>query len=77
MKTIIKNIIYFGISGNFFILYDKFRFFDVKLQIISLSAGANKLSKIQERAEEYAALIIEELDPDNLGYIEVHIFFTT
>ncbi|EXB50753.1 hypothetical protein L484_000909 [Morus notabilis] len=39
-------------------------------EIISLSAGANKLSKIQERAEEYAALIMEELDPDNLGYIE-------
>ena len=45
------------------------------MQIISLSAGANKLSKIQESAEEYAALIIEELDPDNLGYIEVHIVF--
>ena len=44
------------------------------MQIISLSAGANKLSKIQERAEEYAALIMEELDPDNLGYIEVQSF---
>lgn len=43
------------------------------LQIIALSASANKLSKIQDRAEEYAALIIEELDPDNLGYIEVYI----
>lgn len=41
-------------------------------QIITLSAGANKLSKIQERAEEYAALIMEELDPRNLGYIEVN-----
>lgn len=41
------------------------------LQIIALSASANKLSKIQESAEEYAALIMEELDPDNLGYIEV------
>ncbi|EXC05644.1 Respiratory burst oxidase-like protein B [Morus notabilis] len=41
-------------------------------EIISLSAGANKLSKIQERAEEYAALIMEELDPDNLGYIELY-----
>lgn len=42
------------------------------LQIIDLSASANnKLSKIQEHAEEYAALIMEELDPDNLGYIEV------
>lgn len=40
-------------------------------QIIALSAGANKLSKIQERAEEYAALIMEELDPKNVGYIEV------
>lgn len=43
------------------------------LQIIALSASANKLSKIQDRAEEYAALIIEELDPDNVGYIEVYI----
>lgn len=40
-------------------------------QIIALSASANKLSKIQDEAEEYAALIMEELDPDNLGYIEV------
>lgn len=45
--------------------------FDIILQIIALSASANKLSKIQERVEEYAALIMEELDPHNLGYIEV------
>ncbi|KDP23484.1 hypothetical protein JCGZ_23317 [Jatropha curcas] len=42
------------------------------LEIIALSASANKLSKIQDRAEEYAALIMEELDPDNLGYIELY-----
>ncbi|KAK4595774.1 hypothetical protein RGQ29_014033 [Quercus rubra] len=40
-------------------------------EIIALSASANKLSNIQDHAEEYAALIIEELDPDNLGYIEL------
>ncbi|KAL5979967.1 hypothetical protein ACLOJK_039079 [Asimina triloba] len=40
-------------------------------EIITLSASANRLSKIQEQAEEYAALIMEELDPDNLGYIEL------
>ncbi|XWS60165.1 hypothetical protein CRYUN_Cryun07bG0011800 [Craigia yunnanensis] len=38
-------------------------------QIISLSAFANKLSNIQKQVEEYAALIMEELDPDHLGYI--------
>ncbi|KAL6955336.1 NAD(P)H oxidase (H2O2-forming) [Sarracenia purpurea var. burkii] len=38
-------------------------------EIISLSASANKLSNIQKQADEYAALIMEELDPDNLGYI--------
>ncbi|CAA6663434.1 unnamed protein product [Spirodela intermedia] len=43
---------------------------DVK-EIISLSASANKLSKIKDRADEYTALIMEELDPDNLGYIEL------
>ncbi|XP_022146042.1 respiratory burst oxidase homolog protein B [Momordica charantia] len=41
-------------------------------EIIALSASANKLSKIQDDAEEYAALIMEELDPDNLGYIELY-----
>ncbi|GMI75678.1 ROOT HAIR DEFECTIVE 2, RESPIRATORY BURST OXIDASE HOMOLOG C [Hibiscus trionum] len=40
--------------------------------IISLSASANKLSNIQKQAEEYAALIMEELDPDNLGYIMIN-----
>ena len=36
-----------------------------------LSASANKLSKLKEQAEEYASLIMEELDPENFGYIEV------
>ncbi|XP_008800853.2 respiratory burst oxidase homolog protein B-like [Phoenix dactylifera] len=40
-------------------------------EIISLSASANKLSKIQERADEYTALIMEELDPNHLGYVEL------
>lgn len=40
-----------------------------------LSASANKLSRLKEQAEEYAALIMEELDPEGLGYIEVfHMF---
>ncbi|KAH8492711.1 hypothetical protein H0E87_022080 [Populus deltoides] len=38
-------------------------------EIITLSASANKLSSIQKQAEEYAALIMEELDPENHGYI--------
>ncbi|KAG8496541.1 hypothetical protein CXB51_007622 [Gossypium anomalum] len=41
-------------------------------EIISISASANKLSNIQKQAEEYAALIMEELDPDNLGFIMIH-----
>ncbi|KAI3977161.1 hypothetical protein MKX01_035891 [Papaver californicum] len=40
-------------------------------EIISLSASANKLSNIQKQAEEYAALIMEELDAGNLGYIMI------
>ncbi|CAN6548551.1 unnamed protein product [Malus baccata var. baccata] len=40
-------------------------------EIISMSASANKLSNIQKQAKEYAALIMEELDPDNVGYIMV------
>lgn len=38
-----------------------------------LSASANKLSRLKEQAEEYAALIMEELDPERLGYIEVGV----
>ncbi|XP_074310290.1 respiratory burst oxidase homolog protein B-like [Silene latifolia] len=41
-------------------------------EIITLSASANKLSKIQDHAQEYAALIMENLDPDSLGYIQLH-----
>ncbi|XP_073007440.1 respiratory burst oxidase homolog protein C-like [Typha latifolia] len=41
-------------------------------EIISMSASANKLSNIQEQAEEYARLIMEELDPNGLGYIEIY-----
>lgn len=36
-----------------------------------LSASANKLNKLKTQAGEYAALIMEELDPDHQGYIEV------
>jgi hypothetical protein len=42
-----------------------------RMQLIVLSASANKLAKLKEQAEEYASLIMEELDPENLGYIEV------
>ncbi|KAI5650331.1 hypothetical protein M9H77_36336 [Catharanthus roseus] len=40
-----------------------------KSEIISLSASANKLSSIQKHADEYASLIMEELEPNNKGYI--------
>ncbi|XP_020223517.1 respiratory burst oxidase homolog protein C [Cajanus cajan] len=41
-------------------------------EIICLSATTNKLSNIQKQAEEYAALIMEELDPDDTGFIMVN-----
>ncbi|KAK9276659.1 hypothetical protein L1049_006195 [Liquidambar formosana] len=44
---------------------------DEVTEIISLSASANKLSNIQKQAKEYAALIMEELDPENVGYIMI------
>ncbi|KAI4376478.1 hypothetical protein MLD38_014235 [Melastoma candidum] len=40
-------------------------------ELLMLSASANKLSKLKEQAEEYTTLIMEELDPENLGYIEL------
>ncbi|OVA09959.1 Cytochrome b245 [Macleaya cordata] len=40
-------------------------------EVILLSASANKLANLKEHAAAYAALIMEELDPDHLGYIEI------
>ncbi|KAI8015586.1 hypothetical protein LOK49_LG05G01154 [Camellia lanceoleosa] len=40
-------------------------------EVIVMSASANKLSNLKQQASTYAALIMEELDPDNLGYIEM------
>lgn len=40
-------------------------------KVIVLSASANKLANLKKQASEYAALIMEELDPDHQGYIEV------
>lgn len=36
-----------------------------------MSASANKLSNFKQHSGAYAALIMEELDPDHKGYIEV------
>lgn len=47
------------------------------MQIISLSASANRLSNIQTQADEYARLIMEELDPTNIGYIMVRFHSTS
>ncbi|KAL6884538.1 hypothetical protein ACP4OV_010474 [Aristida adscensionis] len=40
-------------------------------EIIVLSASANKLAKLKSHAATYASLIMEELDPDDRGYIEI------
>ncbi|XP_057767733.1 respiratory burst oxidase homolog protein C-like [Salvia miltiorrhiza] len=40
-------------------------------EIISVSASANKLSDIEKQADAYARVIMEELDPDNLGFIMI------
>ncbi|ERN05757.1 respiratory burst oxidase homolog protein A [Amborella trichopoda] len=42
-------------------------------EIIMLTASVNQLSKLEEKAQEYAALIMEELDPNNRGYIELSL----
>ncbi|KAK9705667.1 hypothetical protein RND81_07G074700 [Saponaria officinalis] len=40
-------------------------------ELIRLSASANKLASLKGRADEYANLIMEELDREKLGYIEL------
>ncbi|GLJ08833.1 hypothetical protein SUGI_0096830 [Cryptomeria japonica] len=41
------------------------------LEVILLSASSNKLLILQEQAEEYATPIMEELDREKKGYIEI------
>ncbi|XP_071687893.1 putative respiratory burst oxidase homolog protein H [Rutidosis leptorrhynchoides] len=43
---------------------------DVK-EVLIMSASANKLSTFKKHAGTYAALIMERLDPDQCGYIEM------
>ncbi|KAI7732565.1 hypothetical protein M8C21_024171 [Ambrosia artemisiifolia] len=43
---------------------------DVK-EVLIMSASANKLSTFKKQAGTYAALIMERLDPDQYGYIEM------
>ncbi|XP_059442674.1 respiratory burst oxidase homolog protein A-like [Corylus avellana] len=40
-------------------------------EIIMLSASTNKLRRVKEQAEEYAALVMEVLDQEKIGYIEL------
>ncbi|KAK6144513.1 hypothetical protein DH2020_021333 [Rehmannia glutinosa] len=40
-------------------------------EVLVMSASANKLSKFKQHAATYASLIMEELDPDHQGYIEL------
>lgn len=40
-------------------------------KVLVMSASANKLGTFKQHAAQYAAAIMEELDPDHLGYIEV------
>ncbi|KAL2899209.1 putative respiratory burst oxidase-like protein H [Bienertia sinuspersici] len=40
-------------------------------EVLVLSASANKLNKLKSQAGNYAALIMEELDPDHQGFIEL------
>ncbi|KZV36108.1 respiratory burst oxidaseprotein H [Dorcoceras hygrometricum] len=40
-------------------------------EVLVMSASANKLAKFKQQASTYASLIMEELDPDHQGYIEM------
>ncbi|KAG9129272.1 hypothetical protein Leryth_015661 [Lithospermum erythrorhizon] len=40
-------------------------------EVLAMSGSANKLTNFEKHAGDYAALIMEELDPDHLGYIEI------
>lgn len=46
-------------------------------KIVVLSASANKLANLKQQAALYATLIMEKLDPDHLGYIEVNEYYSS
>lgn len=46
-------------------------FFFLASQLISLIASANNMSTIKNKADKYAAQIMEEFDPEGFGYITV------
>ncbi|PNY04976.1 respiratory burst oxidase protein H-like [Trifolium pratense] len=46
-------------------------------EVIVLSASANRLGNLKQHADGYAALIMEELDPDHNGYIEFNQYKQT
>lgn len=43
-------------------------------KVVVTSASADKLYKFKTHAATYAALIMEVLDPDHIGYIEVKMY---
>ena len=45
-------------------------------EVMVLSASANRLANLKKNAASYASLIMEELDPDHHGYIEVSILLS-
>ncbi|KAF6153231.1 hypothetical protein GIB67_036577, partial [Kingdonia uniflora] len=55
------------------IIREEVQEYNLILILIMLNASANKLSKLKEQAQEYASLIMEELEPENLKYIEVSL----
>lgn len=46
----------------------------VDLQMIKLSATTIKYPEIAERADEFAEILMNALDPKNRGYVEVSNF---
>ncbi|KAL9268104.1 putative respiratory burst oxidase homolog protein H, partial [Drosera capensis] len=40
-------------------------------EVLVWSTSANKVNKLKQQASVYAALIMEELDPDHRGYIDI------
>ncbi|OWM89353.1 hypothetical protein CDL15_Pgr024101 [Punica granatum] len=44
---------------------------DEVTEVIVLSAASNRLANLKQQAADYASLIMEELDPDQKGYIEM------
>lgn len=69
----VRELLSVSFVSILYISYELLNFLTSCGKVLVMSASANRLSNFKINAATYAALIMEELDPDHMGFIEVRI----